>query len=255
MLTHFAKERDVIFSIIEHGFVYFHNETYTLLPIVGKALGISAEPPTNGMVCFTDIPIEQSEKHRELFGNYGISISKSWAISKGAKKVTYLAGEGPVNERLLRLFNEMCLVPNFAPEMPEDGRKIFASTEHMASLLGKEHPHTQFLEQLEWTQTDKHQSQSEWRIRNSGRSADFFGEMAKMGKKGGVEKILSLKRSCPRPPVELVLKSLFLELDNDAVINFTCPKDDLKIFSSILENTRFSKKTITPVLRVKPVQS
>lgn len=261
VLTHFSKERDVIFSIIEYGFVYFHNETNTLLPLVGKALNISDEPPSNGMVCFTDISIEHSEKHRQLFGNYGISISKSWAISKGAKKVTYLAGEGAIHQRLLKLYNEMCIAPIIRPKDPEVIRNVFASTEHMASLLGKEHSHTQFLEFLEWTQTDKHQSQSEWRVRQvAGKNADFFGAMAKIGKKDGVEKILNLKKSFKNrnvfpPQIELALNnSLTLELDDDAVINFICPKDDLEIFSSILGRTRFSKKPITPVSRAKQVQ-
>lgn len=45
------------------------------------------------MVCFCDIPFEQSKKHRERYGNYGIVLTEKWKLTKGLNPVFYVQSD------------------------------------------------------------------------------------------------------------------------------------------------------------------
>ena len=43
------------------------------------------------MACFCDIPITLLDEHNKRYGNYGVALSKEWALEKGLSPVMYVA--------------------------------------------------------------------------------------------------------------------------------------------------------------------
>ena len=43
------------------------------------------------MACFCDIPITLLDEHNKRYGNYGIALSKEWALEKGLSPIMYVA--------------------------------------------------------------------------------------------------------------------------------------------------------------------
>lgn len=85
-IYHFTKNLNALISILKSGF-YPHvceEEMSIVLPnYKNKILGIP-------MVCFTEIPLQHSEKHRKEYGFYGIGLTKMWAVKKGISPISYV---------------------------------------------------------------------------------------------------------------------------------------------------------------------
>lgn len=46
-------------------------------------------------VCFCDIPLGQSERHREQYGDYSIALTKEWAMANGITPIRYYHRNSP----------------------------------------------------------------------------------------------------------------------------------------------------------------
>ena len=87
-LFHFTKELNNIKSILINGFyprTCKENYSFLLTEIPREEAYYRL-----GMVCFCDIPVDLQGKHRKLYGNYGIALSKEWGISKGICPLMYI---------------------------------------------------------------------------------------------------------------------------------------------------------------------
>ena len=85
-LFHFTNSLDVLYKILEEGFwPRYCKETGWLGD--GDPLFAVA------MVSFCDIPLSQIHQHISYYGNYGIGVSKEWAITQRVDPVYYITDE------------------------------------------------------------------------------------------------------------------------------------------------------------------
>ncbi|WP_205464686.1 abortive infection system antitoxin AbiGi family protein [Clostridium botulinum] len=86
LLYHFTKDVKIVFSILENGFyprTAIEDISFMLPNYKESKVGIP-------MVCFTDIPLENSTEHRKEYGAYGIGMKKEWGIKKGLNPICYM---------------------------------------------------------------------------------------------------------------------------------------------------------------------
>ena len=165
MLSHLTNSINNLISILETGLVFFPNDREVFPNLTSNSLGKLAEPQCQGMISFTDIPFENSKEHRELFGKFGVYISKSWAVRNGACKVIYVADNGEVFNNFKSLFSLL------KPEVKKTGREeldtfltqLSVSKPEFAKSLGGE-AYSHLLKLHEYMQTDEHVAEHEWRI-------------------------------------------------------------------------------------------
>ena len=115
-LTHFTDEFENLLSILKLGFkpsfsteYPMHLKEYFELTKIGEILGDNVKIINNidiPMVCFCDIPLKLSQKHRTEYGNYGISLKKSWAISKLISPVTYIVENSKNHSLIYSIHNQ-----------------------------------------------------------------------------------------------------------------------------------------------------
>ena len=58
------------------------------------------------MKCFCDINLSKLEKHRKLYGDYGIGLTKEWGIKKGVQPVLYLIEHSPLFKKISECLND-----------------------------------------------------------------------------------------------------------------------------------------------------
>ncbi|HNX53862.1 MAG TPA: abortive infection system antitoxin AbiGi family protein [Pontiellaceae bacterium] len=97
-LFHFTKTLDVLKSILKNG-VY---PKYCLEDFEWADMDIrSIAYP---MCCFCDIPLSRIEEHTDFYGNYGIGLSKDWALRNKLEPVIYATQNGSVQKLTKYLF-------------------------------------------------------------------------------------------------------------------------------------------------------
>jgi hypothetical protein len=84
-LFHFTKNLEFVKNILTDGFWpryrledlswYIHNIDYVAFP----------------MVCFCDIPLSRIRDHVNFYGEYGIGVTKEWALANMLNPVSYLS--------------------------------------------------------------------------------------------------------------------------------------------------------------------
>jgi hypothetical protein len=109
-LFHFTNSVDNLISILENDFVpHYSFETYsTILPFCKnrEELNKIAIP----IVCFCDLPLANVQNHLEVYGNYGIGLSKECGGNKNINPIIYLEKDSKLsktlNENLRRNYRE-----------------------------------------------------------------------------------------------------------------------------------------------------
>jgi len=75
IFIHFTANRNALLSILNFGLLYLHNETEIFIDLIGDYLNIDTEPETSGMVCFTDLPIDELKALRDTGNTLGSKLT------------------------------------------------------------------------------------------------------------------------------------------------------------------------------------
>lgn len=84
-LFHFTKNSDIVKKILMNGFWprycledlswYIYNVGYVAFPII----------------CFCDIPLSRIREHVDFYGEYGIGVTRDWALANSLNPVSYIS--------------------------------------------------------------------------------------------------------------------------------------------------------------------
>lgn len=96
-LFHFVKNIEYLIDILENGFKPFYKDEH--LPNIDEILLIS-------MKCFCDIPLGLISNHIQNYGNYGIGISKTFAIENGITPVIYTHNKSTLYKNYLEYYSQ-----------------------------------------------------------------------------------------------------------------------------------------------------
>jgi Putative abortive phage resistance protein AbiGi, antitoxin len=150
-LFHFTDKLDKLLSILANGFyprynlesVDFDNpdQTKTAFP----------------MVCFCDIPLSQAAAHLEVYGKYGIGLTKEWGSQNGITPVLYTYQGSRLLSNLSRVFIDL------QDRTPRKSPEFFASLENVQNIYahikpyegtfthrGRKHRKVRFYDEREW---------------------------------------------------------------------------------------------------------
>lgn len=164
-LVHYTKTVDAVVSILTNGFLLVPSPRGLIHQFLGSDLFREREPQQFGMTCFTEIPIDQAETHREQFGNFGIGVTWDWALRHSAQRVIYVSEHGPLAEAFAFLFGRALLEMNAeVAKYPDDGARLWGyANAAFASAFGCSMWAT-MLKLYEYMQPEAQSSQFEWRI-------------------------------------------------------------------------------------------
>ena len=96
-LFHFTKSLDVVKSILKEGFwprfcledmCWYRSQDmpYIALPIA----------------CFCDIPLSRIDEHVGFYGEYGLGVTREWAMNNGLNPVMYVSEQSSVADSIRR---------------------------------------------------------------------------------------------------------------------------------------------------------
>jgi len=117
-ITHFTPKFESLHSILQTGFRpsvgngeplrfkmdYF--ELRMISNILEEAINTDTEKRNIPMVCFCDIPWRLSKYHRHQYGNYAISLTKSWAKSNFITPISYYFEDTTLHTILFSIQNQ-----------------------------------------------------------------------------------------------------------------------------------------------------
>ncbi|HMJ46667.1 MAG TPA: abortive infection system antitoxin AbiGi family protein [Ferruginibacter sp.] len=92
-IIHYTNTLDKLKSIIKEGF----RIKYCVEKLLSKKRSYGNAHP---MISFCDIPLSDSVRHFDLYGNYGIGISKEWAKKYGINPVLYIDTDSRIGDAL-----------------------------------------------------------------------------------------------------------------------------------------------------------
>lgn len=104
-LFHYTKKQYLI-NILKKGFAPRYSKEFEQIKGEGLTLGDHLYIP---MVCFCDTPLSLVEKHMDIYGPYGIGLSKKWGIENKLNPVFYINKESTVHMNLILPIHGMAI--------------------------------------------------------------------------------------------------------------------------------------------------
>jgi hypothetical protein len=96
-LFHFTPRPDYLFQILQHE---FKPRYYPELIKLNNHKPITKAIP---MVCFCDIPLSQIKNHVTTYGDYGIGMSRKWALKNKLNPVVYVQPNSKLSASFLSI--------------------------------------------------------------------------------------------------------------------------------------------------------
>ena len=157
-LFHFTKSIDALKGILKDGF--FPRYSLEDFNWYNAELGFIAYP----MVCFCDIPLTRIDEHVDFYGEYGLGLTRKWAISNGLNPLIYLSQATPISESLSRLLKNNTLGNGYYEGCIEDINSIISYTKPVegSALIGGIATHKEFYQENEWRYVPKAQGIRRW---------------------------------------------------------------------------------------------
>jgi len=119
------------------------------------------------MVSFTELEPAHAGAHCEIFGYYGIVVSDTWAIQRGAQRVIYIDDNGPVTVALQVLFKIGYIDVTRRIEYPDDAGWLMAyENKNAAGAIAGSSLWAHLLQLWEYLEPASSAAQREWRIVN-----------------------------------------------------------------------------------------
>ncbi len=204
-LFHFTKNIEVIKNILTDGFW----PRYCLEDSSWYNIEYLAFP----MVCFCDIPLSRINDHVEFYGEYGIGLSKEWALKNSLNPVSYLSNSTNYGQSINRLFENHATDKGYYKDSARDLNAILS---HIKPLEGKMliadgHLEKEFYQENEWRYVPKINDIYQWLDKSTYDNQDELNELNNKTKEQ-----CSLKIS----PTDI--KYIFVKKDTDIpdIINF-----------------------------------
>lgn len=112
-LFHFTKNKDVLKKIIKDGFwPRYCQEDVNWLGY--DNYDFIAYP----MICFCDIPLSRIDEHVKFYGEFGVGLTREWALQNNATPVHYVSD----NNYLPETYTEL---GNYSKNLEEDDKQSF----------------------------------------------------------------------------------------------------------------------------------
>lgn len=226
-LFHFTKNVEFVKSILMEGFWprycledlswYIFDVGYVAFPVV----------------CFCDIPLSRINEHVGFYGEYGIGVTKEWALINKLNPVSYLTSTSNYGACINNLYKNVDHKGG-TTYYENSGNDLNIILSHLKPLEGKmlisgQQVDKEFYQENEWRYVPKHKDVNPW-LRKT-----VFEDAEQIEKHNdATKKYCSLKLS-PKD-----IKYIFVKLDSDIpdMINFIQTKldhfsnADLKILMS-----------------------
>lgn len=227
-LFHFTKSRETLQLILKNGFWPRY-----CLEDVGW-LGIpDADFVAYPMVCFCDIPLSRTDEHVAFYGDFGVGMSKEWAVKNDLNPILYMASQNT----LAKSISEM---GSTAASLPEKNKRQPALNlfRHLAGhikpsegtmVVAGKPVQKEFYQESEWRFIPRHSEIRDHLIRAN---FDNVEERERVNEKAKAHSMLKF--------VPNDVKYIFVSSDSDipAIINFIqteldmFPSADLKVLMS-----------------------
>ncbi|HCG6311485.1 TPA: hypothetical protein NJ173_004641 [Vibrio parahaemolyticus] len=145
-LFHFTKSRDTLKLILKNGFW----PRYCLEDVEWMQAGetkFAAFP----MVCFCDIPLSRVDEHVKFYGEFGVGLTKEWAIRNGLSPIQYISSNSDVPTAYQSLVNVL--------SSKEDNEKGWGYLRYLTSyckpiegnmVIGGNIVEKEFIQESEW---------------------------------------------------------------------------------------------------------
>lgn len=210
-LFHFTKNIDFVKNILSDGFWprycledlswYIHKIDYIAYPIV----------------CFCDIPLSRIHEHVNFYGEYGIGLTKEWALKNGLNPVSYLANSTKYGQSINRLFeNHSGQEINKDAYYLDSGVDLNVILSHIKPLEGKmlvsgSPVDKEFYQESEWRYVPRKQNIRQWIDKSTYDDQDKLNELND-----------KTKTECSLGIVPADIKYIFVKNDSDIpeIINF-----------------------------------
>lgn len=104
------------------------------------------------MVCFCDIPLENSASHRRQYGTYVIGLKKEWGAKQGLNPLLYMNPDGVLASELMSRFNRHVAKVNLNPS---DFGEFWPVLPYLKPVSGfqknrRGHVFKEFEQEMEW---------------------------------------------------------------------------------------------------------
>lgn len=151
-LFHFTKTVESLCGILESGFF----PRYSLEDI--SWLGFDTTPNVAiPVVCFCDIPLSRISEHIGFYGNFGIGLTKEWAMSNGLNPLLYVSSTSSFTTHFSEVMSAVTDIESSAEKESEKDpvsslRHIVAFTKPLEGVMfvGNNPVQKEFYQESEW---------------------------------------------------------------------------------------------------------
>lgn len=219
--THYTQKIEIIKKILINGFAWIPNTRGFIKDLLPLHDFSDREPQEFGMISFTELPPIEAERHRKDYGDYGIVVSKKWAISQKIQKVIYIDRKGPIFECLHRLFQYAYDDLKQKSFRREGEISSMSFTNKVRANIAGGYLYSNLLQIYEYIEPIEHSYQNEWRIVHP---QPYYGY--------GKNKEEIIKNVSPPKGWAKFLNVISLDIDD--IVGFVCPANKKTIFRNEL---------------------
>ncbi|MBX3711428.1 MAG: hypothetical protein KF800_05660 [Lysobacter sp.] len=160
-IIHFTKSKESLKGILSDNFKLKYCRE--IMPFSDEQVVVYVP-----MVSFCDIPLSQVKEHIEKYGEYGLGLTREWAVKNKLNPVLYVEPSSHLSESYLAVINQ------FFPGAVEQSDEESQGLRNIADFLrymkpyqgplireGREHGSYRFSDEREWRFVPSHQAECE----------------------------------------------------------------------------------------------